>query len=106
MKKERVYGWRLLRRYPEEDIGKAVDTGTLEELRSKAEELALSLPDSTILYITTERPGYYGSTIYQGWEVLDGQLVESYRKYPSRSGKGRFSSIGWGNDWTDRIGGG
>ena len=86
-------GYRLLRRLPGDTRGSFLDEGTLEYCRETLGWYAATsgFPDGTLLYIVTP-----SRTIYEGYEVVGGDIVKNYVKYPSRSGSGGYSEIGWG----------
>ncbi len=96
----RQRGYHLMLREPGEERGRTIAYGSLDDLREQARDLAESgeVPEGSLLYVTVNRyGGTYGGGIYEGYEVVGGELVKGYKKYPRRVARGRFIEEGWGN---------
>lgn len=94
--------YRLIIRDPGGERGKGIEKGTLKELRELVKDMEESgeLVEGSMVYITVSRyGGSYGGGVYEGYEVVDGKLVKSYKKYPWRMGRGRYGEEHWGEPW-------
>ena len=75
--------YRLIVREPGGERGKGMEKGTLKELRELVKDMEESgeLVEGSMVYITVSRyGGSYGGGVYEGYEVVDGKLVKSYRE--------------------------
>ena len=95
--------YHVIAREPGETRGTSVSgSGSLSESREFIDRYGPTYPDTSILYIVVEghsRGLEPNATIYEGYEIVKGKPVKSYKKYPTRLSKGRFAKdLRWGRN--------